>query len=115
MSDGPRWWRFTGIAGFKQFMPDRIIRAAKAKGHKWTRWYEPVCENCHPGDETPEPVKVAEVETRHGDLIVTRMNGRYTISVGGVVRHPNLSADSAVGAMAHYLHGAEWALMKAAK
>lgn len=45
----------------------------------------------------------------------TKINGRYTISVGGVVRHPNLSADSAVGAMAHYLHGAEWALMKAAK
>jgi hypothetical protein len=58
---------------------------------------------------------VGDIDTRFGGLVVKRSNDLYTITVAGEVKHPNLSSDSAVGAMCHYLHGAEYSLMKAEK
>lgn len=40
------WYRFTGIAGFKRFMPGRSIKWATERGYAWVRWYEPMCSHC---------------------------------------------------------------------
>jgi hypothetical protein len=61
------------------------------------------------------PRIIVDINTRQGSLTVTKKDDRYDVVVAGVVRHPNCNADSAIGAMAHYLHGAEYKLMKDAK
>lgn len=55
---------------------------------------------------------VASIETRFGDLEITKTGDRYSLSVGGVMRHPNGDAQAMIHALAHYLHGAEYTLMK---
>jgi len=40
------WWRFTGIAGLKPYLPDHIIQAARERKRGWACWYEPVCATC---------------------------------------------------------------------
>jgi hypothetical protein len=68
MSSNADWWRFTGVSGFKQFMSDRAIQAAKVAGHAWVRWYEPVCKTCHPLLDSV-PVTVVDIETSLGDVL----------------------------------------------
>jgi hypothetical protein len=57
---------------------------------------------------------VAEVEMHGLPLIVERLDtGLYNIVHGGVLRHPGLTAENAIGAMAHYVHSLSYSLGKA--
>lgn len=61
------------------------------------------------------PRLITEVNTRHGTLLVTKIDDRYTISINHDVKHLGILADEVIGAMGHYLHGAEYSLMKIEK
>lgn len=54
---------------------------------------------------------IAEIDIRNGHLIITKSNDLYTIKVDNIVVHPNMTADAAVRALAHYLHAAEYTIM----
>jgi hypothetical protein len=57
---------------------------------------------------------VSEVELDGKALVVERLdNGLYNVVHGGVIRHPGLTAENAVGAMAHYIHNLSYLLDKA--
>jgi hypothetical protein len=57
---------------------------------------------------------VAEVEMNGLPLIVERLDtGLYNVVHGGVIRHPGLTAENVIGAMAHYVHSLSYALEKA--
>ena len=47
---------------------------------------------------------IVEVETKYGDIVVSKSAGVYTVSVGGVVKHPECTADDAIRVLGHYLN-----------
>lgn len=96
-------WTGYSYSGFKHNDQNQHLT-----GHSWLDIISKIVEL--EGESTMEIL--AEIETRKGDLIVTRTDGLYTITVGGVVRHPNVGVDGVIGALAHYIHGAEYSLMK---
>ena len=55
---------------------------------------------------------ISEADTRFGRLAVEQTARGYTISVDGVVKHPDCSNDAVIRALCHYIHGAEYSLMK---
>jgi hypothetical protein len=57
---------------------------------------------------------VAEVEVSGKTLTVERLdNGLYNVVHGGIIRHPGLTAENAIGAMAHYIQNLSYLLEKA--
>jgi hypothetical protein len=48
---------------------------------------------------------VAELTTHRGNFVkVVKKGDQYNVFCDGVLRHPNINADSAIGAMAWYCH-----------
>jgi len=57
---------------------------------------------------------ISEVELYGEMLVVERLdNGLYNVVHGGIIRHPGLTAENAIGAMAHYIHNLNYLLFKA--
>ncbi len=58
---------------------------------------------------------IGAAETRFGYLEVEQIDPsspRFNVSVNGVIKHPNCSVDAVIRALCHYIHGAEYSLMK---
>lgn len=50
-------------------------------------------------------VPIAEAEDKHGTVVIFRVSpDRYDIERDGVVKHPNLTPEECIRALAHYLH-----------
>ncbi len=59
---------------------------------------------------------IISIDMPEGKLRVQKIgDNQYDIFVADVLRHPNASAESAMGALANYLHGVSYSLMKAQK
>lgn len=58
-------------------------------------------------------IVIAEAATATGLLnVIKKDDGKYDISIDGIVRHPSCDPDSAIRALAHYVHSSTHALTK---
>jgi hypothetical protein len=59
---------------------------------------------------------IVDVDMFGKQLLVKRKeNGHYDVIHDGVVRHPDVTAENAIGALGHYIHGLNHNLEKLKK
>lgn len=69
------------------------------------------CDTWTSSSKTEDVCVIAEIDVRNGHLIITKSNDLYTIKVDGITKHPDMTSDAAVRALAHYLRAAEYTIM----